>query len=122
MPDMFRDLYSDTQLQVDERRQDARTHLVIDIFFEGTDATAIANTRDISAGGLYMNTLASIPEGTTLRLRIPLGDEQIIVSARVIYSNPGHGVGVHFYNLSEKDRDAMERVSQEKRLAARAYA
>jgi hypothetical protein len=115
---MFRDHFLDAQSPEDERRQDDRTRLVIDIFFEGTDATGVASTRDISAGGLYMNTLASIPEGTTLRLRIPLGDEQVIASARVIYSNPGHGVGVHFYNLSEKDREAVERASQERRLVA----
>src|SRR5687768_4537843 len=112
-PDMFRDLYWDMLPLEDERRQDGRTRLIIDIFFEGTDTTGIASTRDISAGGLYMNTLASIPDGATLKLRIPLGDEEVIVSARVTYSNPGHGVGVHFYNLSEKERSAMEIIGQE---------
>ena len=115
---MFRDLYLDTPLPEGERRQDERTRLIIDIFFEGTDATGVASTRDISAGGIYMNTLASIPEGATLSLRIPFDDKQVVVSARVIYSNPGHGVGVHFYDLSERDRDALEGASQERRLAA----
>jgi hypothetical protein len=115
---MLHDLYMDIPSLEDDRRQDLRTRLIINIIFEGMDATGIASTRDISAAGLYMNTLALVPEGATLKLRIPLGNEQVIVSARVVYSNPGHGVGVHFYDLSEKARAAMEIVGQERLLAA----
>jgi hypothetical protein len=115
---MFSDLFMDTPLLEDERRQDGRTRLIIDIFFEGLDATGVASTRDISAGGLYMNTLAPIPEGAMLKLRIQFGGEQVIASARVVYSNPGHGVGVHFYNLPEQVRAVVEGVGKERRLAA----
>jgi hypothetical protein len=30
----------------------------------------------------------------------------------VIYSNPGHGVGVRFHGLNEKDREMMQRELQ----------
>ena len=115
---MFRELESDTWLPEDERRREDRARLIIDLFFEGTDATGVASTRDVSAGGLYMNTLAVLPEGTLLMLRIPLGDEQLVVRAKVVYSNPGHGVGVHFYGLSEQDRAALERAGLKRSLAA----
>jgi hypothetical protein len=33
----------------------------------------------------------------------------VVVNAEVVYSNPGHGVGVQFHGLPEKDRALMER-------------
>ena len=98
------------QLQPDERRQHDRSRLIVDVFFDGADATGVASTKDISLGGLYMNTQTVLPEGALLTLRIPLSDEQqVVVNAEVIYSNPGRGVGVRFHGLTEKDRALMER-------------
>ena len=94
----------------DERRLHDRSRLIVDVFFNGSDATGVASTKDISLGGLYMNTKAELPEGALLTLRIPLGnDQQVVVNAEVVYSNPGHGVGVQFQGLTEKDRALMER-------------
>jgi succinyl-CoA synthetase beta subunit len=42
-------------------------------------------------------------------LRIPLGGEHVIVKADVVYSNPGHGVGVRFHRLSDEAHAVMER-------------
>ncbi|MBV9211257.1 MAG: PilZ domain-containing protein, partial [Acidobacteria bacterium] len=91
----------------DERRSFDRSRLIVDVFFDGADATGIASTKDISPGGLYMNTQAELPEGAVLTLRIPLGDEQVVVNAEVVYSNPGRGVGVRFQGLTEKDKELM---------------
>ena len=93
----------------EERRQHDRSRLLVDVFFDGKDATGVASTKDISVGGLYMNTQTVLPEGSLLMLRIPLGEEQVVVNAEVVYSNPGRGVGVQFQGLSEKDRALMER-------------
>jgi len=94
----------------EERRRHDRSRLIVDVYFNGTDATGVASTKDISLGGLYMNTQANLPEGAVLTLRIPLGDEQqVVVNAEVMYSNPGRGVGVRFQGLSAKDRELMER-------------
>ena len=115
---MFRELESDAWPAEDERRREDRARLIVDIFFEGRDATGVASTRDISTNGLYMNTLAVLPEGALLMLRIPLGDEQLVVTAKVVYSNPGHGAGVHFYGLSEQERAALEYYGLKRSLAA----
>ena len=98
------------QLRQDERRLHDRSRLIVDVFFNGADATGVASTKDIGLGGLYMNTQTVIPEGSLLTLRIPLSnDQQVVVNAEVIYSNPGLGVGVRFHGLTEKDRALMER-------------
>ena len=92
-----------------ERRQYDRSRLIVDVFFDGADATGVASTKDISAGGLYMNTQTELPEGGLLTVRLPFPEGDVIVNAEVVYSNPGRGVGVRFHGLTEKDRTLMER-------------
>ena len=55
----------------DERRHYDRSRLIVDVFFDGKDATGVASTKDLSVGGFYMNTQADLPEGAVLLVRIP---------------------------------------------------
>lgn len=97
------------ELASDERRQHDRSRVIVDVHFDGGDATGVASTKDISMGGLYMSTQADIAIGDTLALRIPLADRYVVVKGDVVYSNPGHGVGVRFHRLSDDARQLMER-------------
>ncbi len=97
------------ELSSDERRQFDRSRLIVDVHFDGADSTGVAGTTDISLGGLYLSTQVEIPEGATLTLRIPLGGAHVITKGKVVYSNPGHGVGVRFHRLSNEDHALMER-------------
>ena len=107
---MVDELDANSTTEADERRRYDRSRLIVDLFFNGSDATGVASTKDISLGGLYMNTQAHLPEGSLLTLRIPLGDnQQVVVNAEVVYSNPGRGVGVRFHGLKEEDRELMQR-------------
>lgn len=94
----------------DERRRYERQRLIIDVYFNGADLTGIAGTKDLSPGGLYMNTQAEIPEGSVLTLRIPVAGHDIVCNGEVVYSNPGRGVGVNFQGLSDEDRELLERT------------
>jgi PilZ domain-containing protein len=94
----------------EERRRYNRSRLIVDVFFDGRDATGVASTKDISPGGFYMNTQANLPEGSVLLVRIPLeGGKQLVANAEVVYSNPGRGVGLRFQSLSEENRGLIER-------------
>lgn len=94
----------------EERREHDRSRLIVDVFFDGKDATGVASTKDISVGGFYMNTQAAIPQGALLLVRIPLGGgRQIVCNAEVVYTNPGRGVGVRFQALSDEARATLER-------------
>ncbi|SRR6266478_5321544 len=95
-------------LSPDERRQFDRSRLIMDVHFDGADSTGVASTKDLSLGGLYLSTRVDIPRGATLTLRIPLGREHIVVRGDVVYSLPGHGVGVRFHRLSNDKRALME--------------
>lgn len=97
------------EISAEERRHFDRSRLIVDVHFDGADSTGVASTKDISLGGLYMSTQANIPVGATLALRLPLGSEHVVIKADVVYSNPGHGVGVRFHRLPEAARVLMER-------------
>ena len=97
------------EVSIDERRQYDRSRLIVDLHFEGMDATGVASTKDISMGGLYMTTQREIPVGARLTLRIPLGGQYVVVQADVVYSNPNRGVGVRFHWLPDDVRAFMER-------------
>ena len=104
------DEHDGQDVSTDERRQHDRSRLLVDVHFDGAESTGVASTKDISAGGLYMSTRTEIPVGAKLALRIPLGDDHVVVKAEVVYSNPGEGVGVKFEELSDETRGLMERA------------
>ena len=94
----------------EERRSHDRSRLIVDVFYDGNDATGVAATTDISVGGFYMNTKANIPEGSVLLVRIPFGNgKQVVANAEVVYTNPDRGVGLRFQSLSQENRDLIER-------------
>jgi len=97
------------EISSDERRQYDRSRVIVDLHFDGGDATGVASTKDISMGGLYMSTQADIPVGETLALRVPLAGKHVVIKGDVVYSNPGHGVGVRFHRLTDETRELMER-------------
>ncbi len=93
-----------------ERRAYDRSRLILDVFFDGQDITGIASTKDISPGGLYMNTQAAIPQGAMLLVRIPFRPGvEVVCPAEVIYSEPGRGVGLRFRDVPDAARDVLER-------------
>ena len=100
----------DTMQAPEERRRYDRSRLIVDVFFDGNDATGVASTKDISVGGFYMSTQAVLPEGSVLLVRIPFPDgKQVVANAEVVYSNPSRGVGLRFQGLSEEGRALIER-------------
>ncbi|HEX3281984.1 MAG TPA: PilZ domain-containing protein [Pyrinomonadaceae bacterium] len=106
---MVDDLNEIQEPEPDDRRRYDRSRLIVDVFFDGTDATGVASTKDISVGGFYMNTQAKLPEGASLLVRIPLTDgKQVVANAEVVYNNPGRGVGLRFQNLTDENRTLIE--------------
>ena len=92
-----------------ERRGSDRKKLIVDVRFDGGDGTGIANTRDIGVGGLYMTTTAILEIGTPIAMTLNVGDKTLTISGVVVYSDPGHGVGVRFRDLSDEDEAFLDR-------------
>lgn len=87
-----------------EKRKSDRRKLIIDVRFDGGDATGIANTRDISVGGLYMTTnTAAFKTETPIFMMMSIGEREISLMGTIVRVDPGQGVGVRFQNLSPAD-------------------
>ena len=86
-----------------ERRNSDRKKLIVDVHFNGGDATGIANTRDIGVGGLYMTTNAALENGMPIMIRMSIAGSEISLAGTVVYTDPGHGVGVRFHGLSDEN-------------------
>ena len=97
---------TDEALDPSDRRQSDRKKLIVNVDFEGGDATGIANTRDI---GLYITTNAAFETGMPLRMRLMLGGEEVSLKGVVAYTDPGQGIGVRFQNLSEQEETILKR-------------
>jgi hypothetical protein len=92
-----------------ERRQSDRKKLIVDVQFDGGDATGIANTRDIGIGGLYMTTNAALQTGMSLSIRMSIAGKEITINGTVVYTDPGHGVGVRFQNVPDEVAELLKR-------------
>ncbi len=91
-----------------ERRGTDRKKLIVDVRFDGGDGTGIANTRDIGSGGLYMTTTAILDQGTPIVMTLNMGNRTMNLNGTVVYSDPGHGVGVRFKNLDPSDEEFLK--------------
>jgi hypothetical protein len=96
-------------LSASERRNSDRKKLIIDVRFEGGDSTGIANSRDIGSGGLYMTTTASLDTGTPIVMSLNVGPRAMSLNGVVVYSDPGHGVGVRFKDLDPADEEFLRK-------------
>lgn len=92
-----------------ERRRSLRHQLILDLYFDGAECVGIAQTRDINEHGLYFNTLAAIPKGHRLKLRLPLNAarEYLVLEAEVVYSQPKVGCAVEFVGLSTQTQQVL---------------
>ncbi len=98
----------DEVLSPSEKRSTDRKKLIVDVRFDGGDGTGIANTRDIGSGGLYMTTTAPLDQGAPIMMTLDIGTRTMNLNGVVVYSDPGHGVGVRFKNLDPTDETFLK--------------
>lgn len=91
-----------------ERRGADRRKWIVDVQFEGGDATGITHTEDLSLGGLYMSTEAELPTGTRIFMTLSVAGEKLELAGVVAYAAAGRGVGVRFEDLSERALEILK--------------
>jgi Tfp pilus assembly protein PilZ len=89
-------------LSSSERRNADRKKLIVNVHYNGGDTLGIANTRDIGIGGLYMTTKENFTIGTTLTMKLTIGERDVTINGIVVYLDDGTGVGIRFHNLGEE--------------------
>jgi hypothetical protein len=67
----------------------------------------ISLVRNLSPGGLFIETPQPRPAGTVTRLDFLVAEGQIRADAVVRHAKPGTGLGLKFTALSEQDRPKL---------------
>ena len=91
-----------------EKRGADRKKLIVDVQYNDGEATGIANTRDIGIGGLYMTTNSKLDIGTPVFMHLSVGGKELSLNGVVVYSDPGHGVGIRFQDLTEESENTIK--------------
>ncbi|HKW33448.1 MAG TPA: PilZ domain-containing protein [Candidatus Acidoferrum sp.] len=91
------------------RRFTSRVHTPGDVWvcwrYEGHDDISLV--RNMSMGGLFIETLQACPSGTATRLDFLVAEGQIRADAVVRHFKPGSGLGLKFTALTEQDRPKL---------------
>jgi hypothetical protein len=64
-------------------------------------------TSDLSLGGCYVKTIATIPVGTNLGVSLWLGEDKVTISAMVVTCYPEVGNGIQFLAMFSQDRNRV---------------
>ena len=94
-----------------EKREHERKQFFGELLLEFTSGRRKARISDISLGGCYVDSIASVIEGETIRLiiTIPSG-ESIQFAGEVAYVLPGLGFGVRFIGLNEERTSFLDKI------------
>jgi uncharacterized protein (TIGR02266 family) len=87
-----------------EKRGAWRSTLVLEVKYEGAGVRAETRISDISATGVFVDTLNPPPVGSRLKLSFKLPDGHLIeAEGRVTQTQPGIGMGVEYTTVSPDD-------------------
>lgn len=92
-----------------DRRVNPRAPLATQVQFD--QCMSLAFSRDISLGGMFIETTDLLPVGSTLTVRFNLEQRDKIVSAaaRVTYQIEKMGIGVIFTEIEQDDCEAIRK-------------
>jgi type IV pilus assembly protein PilZ len=99
-----------------ERREHRRVMVSMEVDYGCDNTFLFAYITDLSAMGIFIQTNAPHPPGTSLNLRFqPAGGPQLDVEGRVIWVNPARkhdsinpGMGVQFVDLTPAQREQIK--------------
>jgi type IV pilus assembly protein PilZ len=98
-----------------ERREHERVTVCLEVDYRSDDTFLFAYITDMSAMGIFIQTITPKPPGTLLNLRFRTKDgKRIDVHGRVIWINQPHGadsinpgMGVQFVDLTAGEREQI---------------
>jgi Tfp pilus assembly protein PilZ len=90
------------------RRRHPRVPLATQIYCQ--ECMSLAFSRDVSRGGMFVETRDPLPIGSEITLRFHLNDSGpiVVALAEVKYHVTKLGMGVHFLELSPADRKRID--------------
>ncbi len=102
-----------------ERRNEGRIPVLMEIQLEGTAGSQQARTGDLSNGGCFVETLGKVALGQSInfKLRLPSG-EWLELEGEVMYEYPNVGFGLRFTSLSDSQQKRLEWLVRAERYRA----
>jgi hypothetical protein len=89
----------------DERRSVPRVPLLTEVRIEGV---TVGRASDISARGFFLETLTPYAVGGVLTVALRIDTDAIEAGARVVFVDPGVGMGLEFKRLSSAVRHRLD--------------
>ena len=92
-------------------RQNERVTFLSEVVLEWSSGKREARINDLSAGGCYVETIATVPQGEPLQLELKDSKgETMTFSGVVAYGLAGFGIGVKFVNLTDEQKGFLDRI------------
>src|SRR4030067_2477779 len=96
----------------DEKRQGARSFAVTDVTFVHSGMVFHGRSNDLSPGGLYIDTINPMSEGSTISFQFKLPNDEsenpISGEGRVVWTIHMQGMGMSFTRLSDEDSERIK--------------
>ena len=64
---------------------------------------------DISIGGCFVEMPIPLSQGTNFEISLWLGETKVKLRGEVASATPGYGVGIRFVDLTDKDKDMIDK-------------
>ncbi|MEE8201548.1 MAG: PilZ domain-containing protein [Candidatus Acidoferrales bacterium] len=96
----------------DGRRRHSRYVFSEDVLLESGDdrIRILCRTTNISQSGVFVGSLAVLPRGTEIQLKIPARKPQVHASVLVRNVREGVGMGLEFATVRPKSRDKLAKL------------
>jgi hypothetical protein len=99
-----------------QRKVPRYTFIAVAEIIEGSSQTFIfAKTRKISYKGCYVETMKTLPVGTSLNMVISRDQGSFATKGRVIYVHEGLGMGIIFLNPNSEQLQILDHWLAERR-------
>jgi hypothetical protein len=94
-----------------ERRRHKRVSVSLEARLEGLHSNYPARVSDISIGGCYVETMAQVAIGETLRIEVKLPTENwLYLRGEVLYVHHTVGFGIRFLQLSQLEMEILNNL------------
>lgn len=99
----------------DERRKSRRVEVKVTAIYRSASLTIDARVRNLSQSGLLLECERVDDTGTQAVIELDQADgETLAVPSRVVWSDPGQGMGIRFLGLTKEQRRALANLILER--------
>ena len=96
---------------MEERREEERKEITLDVRWEGGSGRHTARISDLGLGGCYLDTLGQVEVGEIISLEIKLpSGEWLPLRGSVAFHHPGLGFSVCFTFLTDEEQHQLSQL------------